>query len=195
MKGRPAFSTPIQPLDFNSDPSQPRVSTDGQQVNIDPILEPLDPTTPNTNGNPPRLCSEECLLFTHEAVRIPKRCKATLLIKLPETFQSHLDSAVIVDRLRLPNRVGLEDPPLVEMRVETPTPEGAVYVTVWDTSNMDVTLPSFSAVASASIKFKIHEAKPRDLIRLTPSLLCPKPKGSYKLYTTRPGQPAQSNST
>jgi len=154
---RPDFSTPIQPLDFNSDPSQPRVSTDGQQVNIDPIPEPPDPTTPNTNGNPPRLCSEECLLFTHEAVRIPKRCKATFLIKLPETFQSHLDSAVLVDRL--PNRVGLEDPPLVEMRVETPTPEGAVYVTVWNTSNMDVTLPSFSAVASASIKFKIHEAK------------------------------------
>jgi len=45
------------------------------------------------------------------------------------------------------------------MRVETPTPEGAVYVTVWNTSNVDVTLPSFSAVASASIKFKIHEAK------------------------------------
>jgi len=47
----------------------------------------------------------------------------------------------------------------VEMRVETPTPEGSVYVTVWNTFNMDVTLPSFSAVASASIKFKIHEAK------------------------------------
>ena len=45
------------------------------------------------------------------------------------------------------------------MRVETPTPEGSVYVTVWNTSNMDVTLPSFSAVASASIKFKIYEAK------------------------------------
>jgi len=156
---RPDFSTPIRPLDFNSDPSQPRVSTDGQQVNIDPIPEPPDPTTPNTDRNPPRLCAEECLLFTHEAVRIPKRCKATFLIKLPlpETFQSHLDSAVLVDRL--PNRVGLEDPSLVEMRVDTPTPKGAVYVTVWNTSYMDVTLPSFSAVASASIKFKIHEAK------------------------------------
>ena len=60
---------------------------------------------------------------------------------------------------RLPNRVDLEDPPLVEMRVETPTPKGAVYVTVWNTSNTDVTHPSFSAVALASIKFKIHEAK------------------------------------
>jgi len=154
---RPDFSTPIQPLDFNSDPSQPRVSTDGQQVNIDPIPEPPDPNTPNTNGNPPRLCSEECLLSTHEAVRIPKRCKATFLIKLPETFQSHLDSAVLVDRLL--NREGLEDPPLVEMRVETPTPKGSVYVTVWNTSDMNVTLPSFSAVALASIKCKIHEAK------------------------------------
>jgi len=173
----PDFSTPIQPLDFNSDPSQPRVSTDGQQINIDPIPEPPDPTTPNTNGDPPRLYSEECLLFTHEAVRIPKRCKATFLIKLPETFQSHLDSAVLVDRL--PNRVGLEDPPLVEMRVETPTPEGAVYVTVWNTSNVDVTLPSFSAVASASIKFKIHEAKAKGSDPSDPSLLCPKPKGYY----------------
>ena len=45
------------------------------------------------------------------------------------------------------------------MGVETPTPEGTVYVTVWNTSNMDVMLPSFSAVALASIKFKIHEAK------------------------------------
>jgi len=71
---RPDFSTPIQPLDLKSDPSQPRVSTDGQQVNIDPIPEPPDPTTPNTKGNPPRLCSEECSLFTHKAVRIPKRC-------------------------------------------------------------------------------------------------------------------------
>ena len=146
---RPVFSTPIEPLDFSTDPKEPRVSTDGQQVAIDPIPEAPDPTTTNTRNGAPCLRSEECLLFTQEVVRIPKRCKATFSTKLPETFQSHLNSAVLVDRL--PNRVGLEDPPLVEMRVETPTAEGTVYVTVWNTTNRDVTLPGFYAVASASI--------------------------------------------
>jgi len=82
------------------------------------------------------------------------------------------------------------------MRVETPTPEGAVYVTVWNTSNVDVTLPSFSAVALASIKFKIHAAKVEGSDPSDPPLFFVQSrKDTIRLYTTQPRQPAQSNST
>jgi hypothetical protein len=155
---KPMFRQPIKPLDFSTDPKQPQAATNGLKVDINPIPGPPAPTGPHVNGEVPRLHKQECLLFTSDSVHIPKRSKATFLVKLPESLQEHLDAAILVDRL--PDRAGLENPPLVEMHLETPTPKGDVYVTVWNISNRPVTLPAFSAVAAAYIEFQVHEAKP-----------------------------------
>jgi hypothetical protein len=150
---KPQFG-PLPPLDLNSNPKEPRVAPNGGKVNVSPIPGPTSP-----DATDQQLHKEECLLFTSGPVHIPRRSKATFLVKLPESLQSRLDAAILVDRL--PDRAGLEKPPLVEIHLESPTATGEVYVTVWNVSNRPTTLPAFSAVAAAYIEYKLHESRPQ----------------------------------
>ena len=46
---------------------------------------------------------------------------------------------------------------MVETRLETPTSSRQLYVTVWNRLDKSITLPSFSPVATAYVRFKLHE--------------------------------------
>ena len=148
---------PLPPLDFDSDPREPIRVLNSQEAVLKALPEPPGPSAPLMEGEVKSLHHEECLLFSGDPVRIPSWHQATFLVKLPISLSGRLDAAILVDRL--PSRAGVENPPLVEMHLETLTVDGKVYVTVWNTSRRAITLPAFSAVASAYIEFKLHEAK------------------------------------
>ena len=86
------------------------------------------PAGSGADGGSVREHNKEYLLYTSTPISIPSRHSATFAVSISVSLASRHGVAVLVDRL--PNRVGLDEPPMLETRLETPTETKQVYVTV-----------------------------------------------------------------
>jgi hypothetical protein len=143
-----------QPLtiDFSRDPRKPFSSpVEGQEAEIIPLFGSADELA----ARAPATCSSEYLLYADQPIRIPGLSQATFWVPAPLSLREHKDCALFVDRL--PQRDGIDDPPLVIPRVEVANEEFKVRVTVINISERALTLPQLHPLASLHVRFKIHE--------------------------------------